>query len=936
MSVLEKEFLFGESFDFISSLYKKYLENQETVPESWRQFFQEMGDSLDVFSIEKKGPSWQQKKETFPSKEKNAVEPTTLNDKSLKDSLSALMLVQAYRALGHLESKLDPLGLMIREKIPELDPKYFGFKEEDWDRQIFLGGLLGFEKATLRDIYLKLRDTYCSSFGVEFSHIIDSGQKEWIQEHLENDTFLKTLTSDEKINLLKTLLETESFENFLDTKYKGAKRFGLEGCDALIPCLKEIIEISAKGNVENIIFGMAHRGRLNVLANILQKPLEHIFKEFSKKHFLDSSIPGSGDVKYHLGYSSDYRIQEQEVHLSLTPNPSHLESVDSVVLGRVRAEQDFKKDDDRKKVLGILIHGDAAFPGQGVVAECFGLSNLEGYKTGGTIHLVINNQVGFTTSPHLSRSSPYCSDLAKSIGAPVFHVNADDPEMVIFITRLAVEFRKKFQKDVVIDIIGYRRFGHNETDDPSFTQPTMYEVIAGHLSVKTLYEQKLLTQGFITKESLDQWTNERKYHLEDSYKKSEISNNYVINWMQKKWENYKIGSLQSVESDQTVDQLKSLLKHLIFVPKDFAIHKRMDRILGAKKEMVDGKEKLDWGTAESLAFATILKEGHPIRLSGQDSGRGTFSQRHNIWTDQKVEKSYIPLNYLETSKAKVEILNSPLSEFAVLGYEYGYSFSSPKTLILWEAQFGDFANGAQVIIDQFISSAESKWHRLSGLVMLLPHGYEGQGPEHSSARLERYLQLCAEENMHVAYCSTPANYYHILRRQILGPYRKPLILMTPKSLLRHPLATSFFEDLSLGTKFSPVLTEEEITKNPLRIVICSGKVYYDLLQAKKDYNIQNIALIRLEEFYPFPEEELIKTLKQYAQSEVIWCQEEPENMGAWFFVDRRLESAMKKAKMKCDRPIYVGRKASASPSTGFMSVHEKEQNEFIKKALLIG
>ncbi|MBM3609982.1 MAG: 2-oxoglutarate dehydrogenase E1 component [Alphaproteobacteria bacterium] len=936
MSVLEKEFLFGESFDFISSLYKKYLENQETVPESWRQFFQEMGDSLDVFSIEKKGPSWQQKKETFPSKEKNAVEPTTLNDKSLKDSLSALMLVQAYRALGHLESKLDPLGLMIREKIPELDPKYFGFKEEDWDRQIFLGGLLGFEKATLRDIYLKLRDTYCSSFGVEFSHIIDSGQKEWIQEHLENDTFLKTLTSDEKINLLKTLLETESFENFLDTKYKGAKRFGLEGCDALIPCLKEIIEISAKGNVENIIFGMAHRGRLNVLANILQKPLEHIFKEFSKKHFLDSSIPGSGDVKYHLGYSSDYRIQEQEVHLSLTPNPSHLESVDSVVLGRVRAEQDFKKDDDRKKVLGILIHGDAAFPGQGVVAECFGLSNLEGYKTGGTIHLVINNQVGFTTSPHLSRSSPYCSDLAKSIGAPVFHVNADDPEMVIFITRLAVEFRKKFQKDVVIDIIGYRRFGHNETDDPSFTQPTMYEVIAGHLSVKTLYEQKLLTQGFITKESLDQWTNERKYHLEDSYKKSEISNNYVINWMQKKWENYKIGSLQSVESDQTVDQLKSLLKHLIFVPKDFAIHKRMDRILGSKKEMVDGKEKLDWGTAESLAFATILKEGHPIRLSGQDSGRGTFSQRHNIWTDQKVEKSYIPLNYLETSKAKVEILNSPLSEFAVLGYEYGYSFSSPKTLILWEAQFGDFANGAQVIIDQFISSAESKWHRLSGLVMLLPHGYEGQGPEHSSARLERYLQLCAEENMHVAYCSTPANYYHILRRQILGPYRKPLILMTPKSLLRHPLATSFFEDLSLGTKFSPVLTEEEITKNPLRIVICSGKVYYDLLQAKKDYNIQNIALIRLEEFYPFPEEELIKTLKQYAQSEVIWCQEEPENMGAWFFVDRRLESAMKKAKMKCDRPIYVGRKASASPSTGFMSVHEKEQNEFIKKALLIG
>jgi 2-oxoglutarate dehydrogenase E1 component len=934
MSFLEKEFLFGESFEFLSALYKQYLKNPQSVPDSWKKTFQEVGDSMESFLLEEKGPSWMRKKEG--STEKKKIErKTPLDEQALKDSLEALRLIRLYRDRGHLASKLDPLGLMSREEMSDLNPKSFGFDDEDWDKEIFLGGALGFEKATVREILLKLQEIYCGSFGAEFMHIIEPEQRQWIQDHIEKQSSLKDLTAEEKTKIYKSLLDADSFEGFLDKKYKGAKRFGLEGSDALIPCLRELIDFSVKNCIEDIIFGMAHRGRLNVLANILGKPLEQIFQEFSKTHRMDSKIPGSGDVKYHLGYSKKHALNNREISLSLTPNPSHLESVDPVVLGRVRAKQDLKKDQNQSKVMGILIHGDAAFPGQGVVAECFGLSNLEGYKTGGTVHIVINNQVGFTTSPHLAHSSSYCSDFAKSIGAPIFHVNGDDPEAVVFVTRLAFEFRRIFQKDVVVDLIGYRRFGHNETDDPSFTQPKMYSVISKHLSVKKQYEKKLLDGGFLTQYMVEILENERQNFLEDAYKKSEISKNYPVDWMANEWKTYKVGSLQSIESNQTTDQLKNFLKELTHVPSDFLPHKRMTRLLDAKKKMIEEKEKVDWGTAESLAFSSILASGNNIRLSGQDCGRGTFSQRHNVWIDQETEKSYIPLNDLKSSSAKIEILNSPLSEFAVLGYEYGYAFSSPQTLVLWEAQFGDFANGAQVIIDQFISSAESKWHRLSGVVMLLPHGYEGQGPEHSSARLERYLQLCAEENMHVANCSTPANYYHILRRQVLGDYRKPLILVTPKSLLRHPLAVSTFEDMALGTKFLPVLGETNThIKNPQRLVICSGKVYYDLLHFRDSQKIEDVTIIRLEEFYPFPEEELILELKKHKNADVVWCQEEPENMGAWFFVDRRLESTMKKAGMKNERPIYVGRRASASPATGFLSVHEEEQMNLIQRALI--
>lgn len=936
MSFLEKEFLFGESFDFLSSLYKQYLKDSNSVPESFKKIFQDMGDSLESFLLENQGPSWAKKKEISPKKEKEG-QTQTLNEQALKDSLNALMLIRLYRVRGHLASKIDPLGLMRREEISELNPKTFGFEEKDWDKEIFLGGVLGFEKATLQEILLKLQKTYCGSFGVEFMHMIDPDHKQWVQENVENDTPLKHLNSEKQTRIFGDLLKAESFENFLDKKYKGAKRFGLEGSDVLIPCLEELIEVSGKNNIDEIVLGMAHRGRLNVLANILEKPLEKIFQEFSKTYHMDEQTKGSGDVKYHLGYSRSSILNEKEINISLTPNPSHLESVSPVVLGRVRSKQDLKKDQDRSKVLGILIHGDAAFPGQGVVAECFGLSNLEGYKTEGTIHIVVNNQVGFTTSPHLAHSSSYCSDFAKSVGAPIFHVNGDDPEAVIFVTNLALEFRLKFKKDVVIDIVGYRRFGHNETDDPSFTQPKMYEVIANHPSVKKQYEQKLLANGILTKDVIEKLEEHRNLLLEESHKKSEISVNYPEDWMQDKWKNYKIGPLQPVESGKTVDHLKSFLKEVISVPEDFDVHKRMGRLLDAKKAMVEEKEKIDWGTAETLAFARILEAGNPIRLSGQDSGRGTFSQRHDVWVDQKTEKTYIPLNHLKSSKAKLEILNSPLSEFAVLGYEYGYAFSSPETLVLWEAQFGDFANGAQVIIDQFIASSESKWHRLSGLVMLLPHGYEGQGPEHSSARLERYLQLCAEDNMHVANCTTPANYYHILCRQVLGSYRKPLVLMTPKSLLRHPLATSSFYDFALKTKFLPVLEEEDSSiRNPRRLIICSGKVYYDLFHFRNSQKIKDVAIIRLEELYPFPEQELILVLKKHINAEVIWCQEEPENMGAWFFVDRRLELAMKNAGMKYQRPIYVGRKASASTATGFSFIHEKEQLDVVQRAIAIG
>ncbi len=926
----DKEFLYGENFDFVAGLYRQYLEDSSTVPVQWKSYFESVGDSLgDVFS-EASGPSWKKKQHHKKPAEKNVA---NLDEQAIKDSLGALMLIRLYRVRGHLGARLDPLGLIEKKEISELHPKMFGFGEKDWGRPIFLNGVLGFERASLVDILSKLQATYCGSFGAEFMHIIDPDQKQWIQERLENPSTLKDFSKEDREGLLKHLIHAESFEEFLNTKHKGAKRFGLEGCESIIPCLLEAIKVSSKSGVKDVVLGMAHRGRLNVLANVMEKPLEKIFYEFTKAYQYCSSVEGSGDVKYHLGYSNTLKTAHGDVDLSLTPNPSHLEAVGPVVLGRVRAKQDLASDQNHVTAMSLLLHGDAAFPGQGVVSECFGLSDLQGYKTGGTFHLVINNQIGFTTSPHDSKSSAYCSDFAKAIGAPIFHVNGDDPEAVLFVTRLAAEFRHTFQKDVVVDLIGYRRFGHNETDDPSFTQPVMYEKITHHPSVRVTYEKHLLDKGLIEGRFIETIKDARKTVLEKAYEKAQSHGPLMPDWMTGRWADYRVGPLGSVDSDVSIETLKGLLKQLMVRPQGFDLHKRMTRLLEAKQVMFETCEGIDWGTAEALAFATILNEGHPIRLSGQDSGRGTFSQRHAIWTDQTTEKTHIPLNHLGRNQAFIEILNSPLSEFSVLGYEYGYTLSAPKSLVLWEAQFGDFSNGAQVVIDQFISSGESKWHRLSGLVMLLPHGYEGQGPEHSSARLERYLQLCAENNIHVAYCSTPANYYHILRRQVLGEFRKPLVLMTPKSLLRHPLATSTFKDLSVGSSFQPVIGESHKIDSPRRLVLCSGKVYYDLLQARIENKMDHVAIVRIEELYPFPEALLMKELKQYKTSDVIWCQEEPENMGAWHFVDRRLEDAMAKVGMNQKRPVYVGRKASASPATGFATVHEREQAAFVQVAL---
>lgn len=925
----DNEFLFVESADFLQKLYERYRKNPHSLPSTWSDFFEIMGDPRD--SKEDTEPTWN-KRNSF-SQAKEALILDELPQNSIKKSLNALMLVWLYRSRGHLLSQLDPLGLQKQETMVELDPKALGFSDADWDHPIFLGGVLGYEQVSLRKLLERLHHSYCGALGVEFMHILDQEQKQWIQDNLEMNAPFKEILPEEKKNILKGLLQAEGFENFLDKKFRGAKRFGIDGCEVIIPCLKEVINSSAQSNVKNIIMGMAHRGRLNVLANILEKPLERIFKEFTKSYRYNDNGQRLGDVKYHLGYEQTYEVRGQEVQLSLTPNPSHLEAVNSVVLGRVRATQDEILDTHRLKVMGILVHGDAAFAGQGVVAECFGLSKLEGYKTGGTLHIVINNQIGFTTSPHAARSFHYCSDFAKSIGAPIFHVNGDDPEAVIFATRLACMFRHKFQKDVVIDIICYRRLGHNEADDPSFTQPQMYQKISKHPSVATQYRAHLLETKIISCGEIEGWENNLSHSFEKAYEKSQENSSILPDRMQGQWASYKEGLLQNIESNVSISHLQDILKALTYCPPEFSLHSRMSRLLDARTSMMKKNGPIDWATGEALAFSTILEQGYPIRLSGQDCGRGTFSQRHAVWIDQKTETFYIPLNHLKSSQSLIEIINSPLSEFSVLGYEYGYAFSSPKTLVLWEAQFGDFSNEAQVIIDQFIAAGETKWNRLCGLVMLLPHGYEGQGPEHSSARLERYLQLCGSNNMHVAYCSTPASYYHILRRQILGPFRKPLILMTPKSLLRHPLAVSPLDDFSIGRHFHPVLGEADSTlQNFRRIVICSGKVYYDLLQWRIDHNIHDVALIRLEEFYPFPEEELVQELKKHQTAEVIWCQEEPENMGAWHFLDRRLEKAMRLASMVSTRPIYVGRKEAASPSTGFLSVHEEEQEILIKQA----
>ncbi|MBV9348215.1 MAG: 2-oxoglutarate dehydrogenase E1 component, partial [Pseudolabrys sp.] len=867
-----------------------------------------------------------------------------------RDSIHALMLIRAYRIRGHFHAKLDPLGMQEEPNESELDPKSYGFEEADMDRRIFLDKVLGLEFASMREIISILRRTYCHTLGIEFMHISNPAQKSWIQERIEGKDKEIAFTREGKRAILNKLVEAEGFEKFLDVKFTGTKRFGLDGGESLIPALEQIIKRGGNLGVKEICFGMAHRGRLNVLTQVMSKPHRVLFHEFKGGSATPDEVEGSGDVKYHLGASSDREFDGNKVHLSLTPNPSHLEIVDPVTLGKVRAKQDQHgaTPEDRTMVMPLLIHGDAAFAGQGVVAECFGLTGLKGYRTGGSLHFIVNNQIGFTTYPRFSRSSPYPSDVAKMIDALIFHVNGDDPEAVVYAAKVATEYRQKFQAPVVIDMWCYRRFGHNEGDEPSFTQPLMYKNIRGHATTLEIYAKKLIGEGVITDGEVEKMKADWRSRLEAEFEAGQGYKANKADWLDGRWSGLKAAhdadDPRRGNTGLDLAKLRDIGKAITQVPEGFKVHRTIQRFLDARAKSIETGEGIDWATGEALAFCSLLKEGHRVRLSGQDVERGTFSQRHSVLFDQENESRYNTFNHLGGEQGRYEVINSLLSEEAVLGFEYGYSTAEPSALTLWEAQFGDFANGAQVVFDQFISSGERKWLRMSGLVCLLPHGYEGQGPEHSSARLERFLQMCAEDNMQVANCTTPANYFHILRRQLKREIRKPLILMTPKSLLRHKRAVSRLEEFGPETSFHRLLWDDAqflkgekiklVPDNKMRrVVMCSGKVYYDLYEEREKRGIDDIYLLRIEQLYPFPTKALIAELSRFKQAEMVWCQEEPRNMGSWFFVDTFLQWVLNQIGAAHKRVRYAGRPAAASPAVGQMSKHVAQLKQFMEEAL---
>lgn len=858
------------------------------------------------------------------------------------DSIRAMMLIRTYRVRGHLAANLDPLGLTKQDLPPDLTPEYHGFTGADLDRPVYVGGTMGLEWTTVRELVGILRANYCGNVGLEYMHISDVEERRFFQERMEGADKSIGFTPEGKKAILAKVIEAEQYEKFLGRKYVGTKRFGLDGGEAMIPALESFIKHGGAQGVREIVIGMPHRGRLNVLANVMGKPYRVIFHEFSGGSAHPDDVGGSGDVKYHLGTSTDREFDGINVHMSLVPNPSHLEAVDPVVLGKVRANQTFRDDIGKGKhtqVLPVLLHGDAAFAGQGIVWECLGFSGIRGYNTGGCIHFIVNNQVGFTTSPQFARSSPYPSDVAKGVQAPILHVNGDDPEAVTFACKMAVEFRQTFHRDIVIDMWCYRRFGHNEGDEPGFTQPLMYQTIKKHPGVSEIYAKRLIEQGVIDAN----WASEHAMRftqvLEQEFQAAPDYKPNDADWFGGRWAGLNKPAdpetaRRNVETGISKKLLDSLGRTLTTVPDGVKVHPTLNRVLDAKKAMFASGEGFDWATAEALAFGSLLSEGYGVRLSGQDSGRGTFSQRHAVWVDQASEQKYIPLSTVP--HGRFEVLDSPLSEFGVLGFEYGFASADPKSLVLWEGQFGDFANGAQVMIDQFIAAGESKWLRANGLVMLLPHGYEGQGPEHSSARLERYLQLCAEDNIQVANCTTPANYFHILRRQMHRQFRKPLIIMTPKSLLRHKMAVSKVEDLLDQSHFMRILSDPwaPADKDVKRLVLCSGKVAYDLMEARNTAGDKNTAIVRIEQLYPFPSEPLVARLKRMVNlEEVVWAQEEPKNNGSWFFVEPYIEECLADAGVGPDRARYAGRKASAATATGLMKRHQAEQAALISHAL---
>jgi 2-oxoglutarate dehydrogenase E1 component len=941
----------GANAAFLADLYARWVENPDSVDPSFAELFAALNDDARAILTDAMGASWAPRPRGgfAPEPEAPAVrkaatpeEAAEAQRQAVLDSIRALMLIRSYRVRGHLEARLDPLGLQQPKPHPELDPATYGFTEADLDRPIYIDGVLGRETASLREIMAILRASYCGPIGVEFMHIQDPEQKSWIQSRIEGAPWSTAFDAAAKREILQHLTEAEGFEAFCARKYATTKRFGLEGGESAIPALEEVIAQAARDGVDEIAIGMAHRGRLNVLVNVVRKPFAQVFSEFAGVNTNPDDVQGSGDVKYHLGTSTDIEIAGRKVHLSLQPNPSHLEAVDPVVVGKVRARQDMAGDTrTRRSVMAVLLHGDAAFAGQGVVYETLAMSQLIGYRTGGTVHIVINNQIGFTTVPAHAYSGLYSTDVAKSVQAPILHVNGDDPEAVVFCARLAAEFRHKFATDVVLDIVCYRRHGHNESDEPAFTQPIMYARIREMPTTRTLYAERLAREGVVpAKESqamLDAFTAEleRAYQVAQGFKPNKAD------WLEGHWTGLKaVGSEDEVERlhDTAVDlaTLREVGVALTRVPEGFNLNPKIARQLEAKRAAIEAGEGIDWATAEALAFGTLLLEGHRVRLSGEDVQRGTFSQRHAVLIDQQTQAEYVPLNNIREGQKRFECFNSLLSEFGVLGFEYGYSLADPHTLVLWEAQFGDFANGAQVIIDQFVASGETKWLRMSGLVMLLPHGYEGQGPEHSSARLERYLQLCAERNMRVCNLTTPANYFHALRRQLKANYRKPLVLMTPKSLLRHRLAVSSLAEFGPGSAFRYVIPETDALapeERVRRVVLCTGKVYYDLLAERRERGVRDIAIVRVEQLYPFPVNSLRAALAPYRDAEVVWCQEEPENMGAWTYMDRRIERVLQALGGAAKRPRYVGREEAASPATGLAKAHQEQQQALVREAL---
>ncbi|MGB0506627.1 MAG: 2-oxoglutarate dehydrogenase E1 component [Pikeienuella sp.] len=960
----------GHNALYVEQLRTRYEADPASVEESWAAYFASLAEVEGPT-----GPSWARSDwpptpnddltaaldgqwpadtpdpKKMGDKIKGGAEKrgVSLSDAQLRaatvDAIRLQFLIRAHRIRGHLVADLDPLKIADKPPRRSLEPSTYGFGPDDMDRPIFADNEMGLEMTTVREVLAILRRTYCGTFACQYMHIEDTTECDWLRDRIEGYGKEIAFTQQGRKAILNKLVETEGFEKFLNVKYLGTKRFGIDGGEALIPAMEQIIKRGGALGVKDIIFGMPHRGRLNILANVMAKPYRAIFNEFQGGSFKPDDVGGSGDVKYHLGASSDREFDGNNVHLSLTANPSHLEAVNPVVLGKARAKQEQLGDEERTQVLPVLLHGDAAFAGQGVVAECFGLSGLKGHKTGGTIHIVVNNQIGFTTAPHNSRSSPYPTDIALMVEAPIFHVNGDDPEAVVHAARVATEFRQKFHKDVVLDIFCYRRFGHNEGDEPMFTQPSMYSTIKKHKTTLQIYSEKLVADGLIAEGEVDDMKASFQSYLNEEFEVGKTYRPNKADWLDGRWKHLGAGEgeYQRGSTGVALKDLQDIGAALTKVPEGFTAHKTVLRILDAKKKMFETGEGFDWATAEAMAFGSLQLEGFPVRLSGQDCTRGTFSQRHSGLIDQTNEARHYPLNHIREGQAEYDVIDSMLSEYAVLGFEYGYTLAEPNGLTLWEAQFGDFANGAQIMIDQFICPGERKWLRMSGLVMLLPHGYEGQGPEHSSARIERFLQLSAEENWIVANCTTPSNYFHILRRQLHRSFRKPLVMFTPKSLLRHKGCVSTLADMGPDSSFHRILwddAERGLSDTVLksddkikRVVICSGKVYFDLLAKRDELGLDDVYLLRLEQLYPFPAISMTRELSRFKKAEFVWCQEEPKNQGAFYHAEPNIEWVLDKIGAKHGRAWYAGRAAAASPATGLAAQHKHEQETLIEQAL---